>query len=730
MGSQQRSGTDQAERSRFQPAGPSASSGAGGMATDVARTRERRRLRRVAIVAGVVLAVAGLAFWRVSSGRGLMPDLPTVDPLYLIPGIFFAVMLVVMLGSFVVSGRSPHVLYRPEQIDVSFDDVVGLGPVREDVRRSLDLFLSARTFRSELGGRARRGLLFEGAPGTGKTHMAKAMAAEAGVPFLYVSATSFQSMFYGATSRKIRSYFAALRKAARAEGGAIGFIEEIDAIATTRSGLGMVAHRSPSGALGSAGSAGSAMVADCGGLSGLPGTGPAAGSAISAAGTGAPAGMIRSSSSVSEGVGGVVNELLVQMQSFDAPTPMQRVRMVAIDMVNSLLPATRQIPRPRTEAPDLLLIAATNRADSLDPALLRPGRFDRLLTFSAPDHAGRRELIDHFLARKAHDSAMDGDDRREALAGVTQGYTPVMIEHLLDEALVNTIRRGERQMSWADIEHARLVTQIGLGQPVGYTEHEQNLIATHEAGHATLAWLTAPQRRLEVLTIIKRAEALGLLAHGDREDVYTRSREELKSLICIAFGGQVAEEIFFGQASTGPAGDLSYATGVAVQMVGQAGMGETLVSFGAVQGGFADPGLAGRVLADGPARVMVENILDEQKARARALLDANQHLVIALRDALLERHELIGEEITDILEATAALPVERIEPSAPSGESGPSDPSDQDGQDGAVLPGQFVLELDQEQATVDLTDVTRNAPRRAWSAAVPEQSWRNPQAGR
>ena len=120
-------------------------------------------------------------------------------------------------------------------------DVRGLAAVTEDVRRSLDLFLSATTFRRELGGRARRGLLFEGPPGTGKTHLAKAMAAEAGVPFLFVSATAFQSMMYGATARKIRAYFRALRRAARAEGGAIGFIEEIDAIGPVRRGRDVAA---------------------------------------------------------------------------------------------------------------------------------------------------------------------------------------------------------------------------------------------------------------------------------------------------------------------------------------------------------------------------------------------------------------------------------------------------------------------------------------------------------
>src|SRR6185312_675259 len=112
----------------------------------------------------------------------------------------------------------------------------------------------------------------------------------------------------------------------------------------------------------------------------------------------------------------------------------------------------------------------------------------------------------------------------------------------------------DEQMNWKDVEQARLTTEVGLGAPVEYTQRERELIATHEAGHATMAWLGAPQRRLEVLTIIKRGEALGLLAHGDREDVFTRSRAELRALMQIAFGGQVAEELFFGDVSTGPAG--------------------------------------------------------------------------------------------------------------------------------------------------------------------------------
>lgn len=591
---------------------------------DVGAARERRRRRRQLQLGTAVAAISAYVGGRALTGHPVgLPQLPDVDPLYLMSGLFFAVMLLTLVGSTFVAGRSPHVLYRPEQLTVRLDDVKGLDAVREDVQRSLDLFLAGRTFRTEMGGSPRRGLLFEGPPGTGKTLTAKAMAAEAGVPFLFVSATSFQSMYYGATARKIRSYFTALRRTARAEGAAIGFIEEIDAIATTRGGMnGMSAAPALAGLA----------------AAGLRGLGrPVSERAVERA-------------VVAEGVGGVVNELLVQMQSFEMPTGWQRVQSWLVDRVNLFLPGHRQLRRPQPPHADILLIAATNRADSLDPALLRPGRFDRRLVFDLPDKAGRRQVIDHFLARKAHEPDLAQDDYRDALAGVTQGYSPAMIERLLDEALVNAVRRRAAGMSWKDVEHARMVTEVGLGQPVGYTEHEARLIATHEAGHAVVTWLLAPERRLDILTIIKRGGALGLLAHGDTEDVYTRSSRELDAMVRVAFGGMVAEELFFGDTSTGAASDLAKATTLTCQMVGQSGMADTLVSFAAVQGSaFTGGNLVSTVLGDGEARRMVEERLRGHRDEVRRLLETHRHLVEALRDALLDRHELIGHEITDVL---------------------------------------------------------------------------------
>ncbi|MBV9098632.1 MAG: AAA family ATPase, partial [Frankiaceae bacterium] len=456
---------------------------------------------------------------------------------------------------------------------------------------------------------------------------------------------SFQSMMYGATAMKIRKYFKAVRKAALAEGGAIAFIEEIDAIGTTRRGLAMTAHNDFTQ------TDIAKSVQCCGGVTTLP-------SSFLTVPSSASSGMV-TNGFMSEGTGGVVNELLVQMQSFDEPTGWQKLVSKVVDGVNLLLPMHRQLKKHTPPRPNVLVIAATNRADSLDPALLRPGRFDRALTFERPDMRGRRALLDFYLARKSHEAELDDDEHRNALASITHGYTPVMIEHLLDEALINAVRRGAPAMSWRDVEQARLVEEIGMGQPVGYTAHEKKLIATHEAGHATAAYLVAPTRRLEVLSIIKRREALGMLAHGDAEEVYTRSRKEMLALIQIAMAGQVAEELFFDDISTGPGGDLLYATNVAAQMVGAAGMAGTLVSFVAVQNGaMNDTNIVGRVLSDSDGRRRVEELLQEQKTLIKGKLEANQHLVAALRDALIERNELIGREITDVLHSAETQPAE------------------------------------------------------------------------
>jgi cell division protease FtsH len=574
---------------------------------DVFRVRERTRRRRLRRLVYFLALIDVFLWYRYLTNNPF--QLPTFGPEAIIwlPVMVLVLAVVLMMAMPLFSGRSPHQVVRPEEIDVGLDQIRGLDNQVDEVGRTLDVFLGYATFRDELGGNPRRGILFEGPPGTGKTYLAKAMAKQAGVPFLFISAPAFQSMWFGMTNARIRGFFKRLRKLARKEGGAIGFIEEIDAIGGDRGGMRATAD---------------------------------------------PTGLGRVTSGfMGPGGSGMVNELLIQMQSFDQPAYKARFRSWLIDLINSFMTAERRIPSAKPMYNNILLIAATNRSDHLDPALLRPGRFDRRLYFDLPNKTGRRDLVDFFFDRKAHHEQLDDDNVRERLAHDTFGYTPVMIEHLFDESLLVALRNGRKEMNLDDIHEAKLTEELGFKQPVTYTESDRVSVATHEAGHATVAYFLGKGRRLEVLSIIKRRQALGLLAHGDEEERFTRTRTELEAGIAIALGGLAAEEVFFGESGTGPASDLQHATTLAAQMVGSFGMAGSLISYDAIaEGPIGSKNLVGKVLADAEGRARVEEIFTDQRARVTKLLEENRDVVVALRDALIARDELIGEEIVQTIE--------------------------------------------------------------------------------
>jgi ATP-dependent Zn protease len=581
-----------------------------GSGVDVVRSRERTRRKRLWKLFAWLLPVCVYIYYRIATSNPIRLGFPSMSPTQ--AEIFLPIGLIVLLGVVIVvpmmsAGKSPHVRYDPSEIDVTMDDVVGIGPVRTEVVNTLNLVLGYQTFRDQMGGNPRKAILFEGPPGTGKTYMAKAMAREAGVPYFFVSSTAFQSMYYGQTGRKIRNYFKELRKAAREEGGAIGFIEEIDAIGGTRDSLSASPDQT---------------------------------------------GLARATSNMlGPGASGMVNELLIQMQSFDQPPMRERMKSRVLDWISSYLPPERRIASAKPAYSNILLIAATNRADNLDTALLRPGRFDRRLYFDLPTKQGRRDLIDFFMDRKSHHQVLDEDSVRERLAHDTFGYTPVMIEHLFDESLLVALRDGRREMNLDDVYEAKLTEEIGIKQPVVYTDADRASVSTHEAGHATVAYFLGKGRRLEVLSIIKRRQSLGLLAHGDEEERFTRSRSEIQSHIAIALGGLVSEELLIGESGTGPASDLSAATALAAQMVGSFGMAGSLISYDAIaEGPIGRTNLVAKVLSDKDGKQRVEDILDAQKAKVTALLDENRDVVLALRDALIERDELVGGEILQVIE--------------------------------------------------------------------------------
>ncbi len=245
--------------------------------------------------------------------------------------------------------------------------------------------------------------------------------------------------------------------------------------------------------------------------------------------------------------------------------------------------------------------------------------------------------------------ALDSERARDDLAAVTGGYSPVMIEHLFDEALVVGVAARAVALDQQDLQQAKLTEELGLRHPVTYTAEERLAIATHEAGHATLAYLCgrdddhpSPLRRLECC----RSSNAGARSACSVTPT-TRSGSRRRSRSCcrssrVAFGGMVAEELAFGESSTGPSADLEEATKMAATMVGSLGMGGSLLSLGTTD-------IVSKVLDDEPSRAAAEAILVAAKRDATELLQRYRPIHAALRDALLERDELVGDEILDVI---------------------------------------------------------------------------------
>jgi cell division protease FtsH len=558
---------------------------------DAARTRESSRRKRLARLVNFVMLLIAIMPIRALLHHPAVPTLPSPNLDQLLPFIFALIIPLAIVGPMLASGKSPHIVYRGNDISTTLNDVVGADTIKHEVVRSLNLFLAHQRFADQMGGAARRGMLFAGPPGTGKTYLAKAMAGSADVPLVFVSATAFQSMYYGATARKIRAYFRTLRKLALEEGGAIGFIEEFDAIGLARSGQN-------------------------------EGRG--------------------------EGISGVVNELLVQMQSFDEPNLSQRALNGIINRVNRYLPASRQITRRTAPRPNILIIAATNRADDLDPALLRPGRFDRTINFDLPIRRERAAIAEYYLNRKSHDVTVTSDE----VARITSGYSPVMLERMLDEALVCALQRGKQVMGWEDVKQAQLIAELGLARDGEYSATERWRVAVHEMGHAIVAMLLGQD--VGVISVLKRGGALGVTTHVDPEERNLHTKADFENRIAICLGGLVAEELECGSMSSGASSDLAAATSLACMMVGALGMGSSLISVDASASAVTG-NLVAKVLSDDKCRAEVDAMLTAGKARVHELLGLRRE---ALRRAATTLDA--EDEIDGIRLATIVTPAEVI----------------------------------------------------------------------
>jgi cell division protease FtsH len=558
--------------------------------------RYGRWLKRALIVYLIYIAVGYLLLG--ASPAQLTFDAGSTFAEYrqLIVQLIFAFFFVILqfVGLFWFLARGTYYTVYPNEYTHTFDDVRGQPAAVRSTKEVLNLFMGFKDFK-QMGGYPPHGILFEGPPGTGKTLMAKAIAGHARVPILVADGSRFMSMFFGIGNLKVRRMFSRARAMSDKYGGAVIFIDELDALGSSRGGISQRMdaaqedRRVPRIIMGA-------------GLGG--------------------AGM------------GIVNELLVGLDGFVQPRGLMRhVRRIL------------RLGKPRIPFYNILIIGATNRAQALDPALLRPGRFDRKIHVGLPDHEGRQDIARYYLAKVRHEPI-----DIEKLARMTQGYSPARIKNVVNEALIFALQDGRDALRWDDLWQAKLVDEIGLKQPVKLTPREKEMVATHEAAHAVASYtLERGDRQIQVITIQKREGALGLVHGQSIEDLYTESQRQILARIQVFLAGHAAEEMWFGQLTSGSGSDLQAATFFASAYVGFNGMGRSLISVGAAMNPLEDANPVKLVLADPDRRKEVHELLASCRKQVLELLERKRHAVEGVRDALLEREELIGDEIEALM---------------------------------------------------------------------------------
>jgi cell division protease FtsH len=555
--------------------------------------RYGRWLKRAAIFLILYVAI-GYLFIGVSPSQALLHPGDTLDEyrglvIYLIFIMSFVVLQFVAMFWFLARGND-YVIY-PNEYDTSFDDVRGQPAAVESTKEVLRVFEGFKDFK-QMGGYPPHGILFEGPPGTGKTLMAKAVAGASGVPFLFATGSGFSNMFLGIGNMKVRRLFRRARNMSDKYGGAVIFIDELDAV-------------------GSRGGVSDRSVPD------------RATDRIIMGGMGMGGGM------------GVINELLVQLDGFTVPRGMWRhVRRIVFRA------------KPKVPYYNILIIGATNRAAALDPALVRPGRFDRVVHVGLPDAEGREDILRYYLAKVRHEPI-----DYAKLARMTVGYSPAMLKNIVNEALLFALQDGRDALTWPDLWSAKLTEEIGLKQPVKYMQREKDMVATHEAAHAVASYsLERGELQIQVISIQKRESALGLVSTQQIEEMFLRTQKQMIARIQVSLAGLVAEEIWYGQSTSGPSSDLVNATRTAAAYVGLFGMGRTLSSVAAAgPSPFGDVDPIGRVLSDKARLEEIDALLNDCKDRVRNLLLKKRHVVDGIRAALLEREELIGDEIEALM---------------------------------------------------------------------------------
>ena len=543
--------------------------------------------------------------------------------------------------------------YFPDDIDTRFDDVWGQDPVKERVRENL-IFLENPEAIEEVGGYAPGGILLYGPPGTGKTLLAEAAAGETGKPFVFVEPGAFMNMFMGVGILKVKGLFRKLRKLALRYGGVVAFFDEADALGNRGASVG------GDGGFGSERFAAFLRDATEPGSS-YPYLSSGAQRALQEAalhGYDWVDGWVdddsewrrprRESMMMMGGGGGgmgTLQALLAELSGLKKP------RGFFNRIVRKML-GMRPKPPPKFR---ILVMMASNLPEALDPAMLRPGRINRIYKVGYPTQEGRKRTYDGYLAKVEH---VLTDDDIEKLATITPYATGASIKDMVNEALITAIRDGRRVITWADIIKAKQLKEHGLADDFDYVEHERHALAIHEACHAVALHRVSRHRMIDLATIERRGNVGGFVSHIPPEDRFTHWRSEYEVDLEVSLASLAGERMLFGDDnSSGVGGDLRNATQLATMMAGYWGMGDTLASH-AVQRQFGIGGGQRRGDDDDPERELlrtglgdqIEQRLADRYEAARARLEANRIEVLAVAHALETHKTITGEDVSAIVD--------------------------------------------------------------------------------
>jgi len=551
------------------------------------------------------------------------------------------------IGLFWLLSRGGVDVYYPDDIKTRFSDVWGQDHVLERVKENI-VFLENPDQIEAKGGYVPGGLLLWGPPGTGKTLMAEAVAGETGHPYVFVDPGAFINMFFGIGVLKVKSLFRKLRRLALRYGGVIVFFDEADSLGRR----GALAQQGPNFPRASA----PFQRGGCHGFSYLSSDVQWM-LAQRAMATPAPeeGETRRNRQMMGMGMGGggmgTLEALLTELSGLKKPRGF-------INRYVRRIFGMRPKPPPKYR---ILVMMATNLPEALDEALLRPGRIDRIYKVGYPSKAGRVRTYEGYFGKVRHELTPEQMDK---LAVITPYATGATIKDLVNEALITAIRNGRDVITWQDVIKAKQLKELGPPQDVEYIERERHAVAVHEACHAVVAYRARQHMEIDIATIEKGSDYLGMVASIPPEDQFTRWRSEYETDILVSLASLAGERMFFdSDSSSGVSGDLESATTVASFMEGFWGMGATVSSYstakrlevGAPGGGQGGRNKKGqdpeaelrRALAD-----RIEDTLTTLLRRVETLLRDNRAKVLCLAHALETHKTLSGEDVVAIMEHT------------------------------------------------------------------------------